>query len=75
MGLELGLGESLIIKAIAQSTGRTPQVIKTDLRKAGDLGLVAEVRRAVCRCHAAADGRLHRSNREGNKRRYSLLSL
>jgi hypothetical protein len=43
MGLELGLGESLIIKAIAQSTGRTPASIKTDLRKVGDLGLVAEV--------------------------------
>ncbi len=43
MGLELGLGETLIIKAIAQSTGRTPASIKTDLRKVGDLGLVAEV--------------------------------
>lgn len=41
-GVELGIGESLIVKAIAQSTGRTPQVIKADLRKVGDLGLVAE---------------------------------
>lgn len=30
------------MKAIAQSTGRSPQAIKTDLRKVGDLGLVAQ---------------------------------
>lgn len=43
MGVELGIGESLIVKAIAQSTARKPADIKTDLRKVGDLGLVAEV--------------------------------
>lgn len=43
MGIELGIGESLIIKAIAQSTGRKPADIKADLLKVGDLGLVAEV--------------------------------
>jgi hypothetical protein len=43
MGVELGIGESLIIKAIAQSTGRKPADIKADLKKVGDLGLVAEV--------------------------------
>lgn len=42
MGIELGIGESLIIKAIAQSTGRKPADIKADLSKIGDLGLVAE---------------------------------
>jgi DNA ligase-1 len=43
MGIELGIGESLIIKAIAQSTGRKSADIKADLLKVGDLGLVAEV--------------------------------
>jgi DNA ligase-1 len=43
MGVELGIGESLIVKAIAQSTGRSAQQIKQDLVKVGDLGLVAEV--------------------------------
>lgn len=41
MGIELGIGESLIIKAIAESTGRATTKIKEDLRKEGDLGKVA----------------------------------
>jgi len=40
-GIELGIGESLIMKAISQSTGRTLQHIKTDQNEIGDLGLVA----------------------------------
>lgn len=40
-GIELGIGESLIMKAIGESTGRTLQVIKADQQKIGDLGLVA----------------------------------
>ena len=40
-GVELGIGESLIMKAIGESTGRTLQVIKADQIKIGDLGLVA----------------------------------
>ncbi|KAH9486949.1 DNA ligase 1 [Psilocybe cubensis] len=41
VGIELGIGESLLIKAIAESTGRSLSVIKADLKKEGDLGLVA----------------------------------
>ncbi|KAF5374736.1 hypothetical protein D9758_000299 [Tetrapyrgos nigripes] len=41
IGIELGIGESLLIKAIAESTGRSLATIKSDLKKEGDLGLVA----------------------------------
>ncbi|KAG5647971.1 hypothetical protein DXG03_007005 [Asterophora parasitica] len=41
IGIELGIGESLLIKAIGESTGRSNAVIKADLQKEGDLGLVA----------------------------------
>ncbi|KAG9026834.1 hypothetical protein FRB95_008383 [Tulasnella sp. JGI-2019a] len=41
MGVELGIGESLLVKAIAESTGRKPKEVQTDLKKEGDLGLVA----------------------------------
>ncbi|KAJ5702359.1 DNA ligase 1 [Penicillium malachiteum] len=40
-GIELGIGESLIMKAIGESTGRSLTVIKTDQHEIGDLGLVA----------------------------------
>lgn len=43
MGVELGIGESLLVKAIAESTGRKPKEVQTDLKKEGDLGLVAMV--------------------------------
>ena len=42
-GIELGIGESLLIKAISESTGRKPQGVKDDLKREGDLGLVAMV--------------------------------
>ncbi|KAJ7630920.1 ATP-dependent DNA ligase [Roridomyces roridus] len=41
VGVELGIGESLLIKAIGESTGRSIATIKADLKKEGDLGLVA----------------------------------
>ncbi|KAF8807388.1 ATP-dependent DNA ligase [Phlegmacium glaucopus] len=41
VGVELGIGESLLIKAIGESTGRSTALIKADLKKEGDLGLVA----------------------------------
>ncbi|KAI1355624.1 hypothetical protein F5Y01DRAFT_269288 [Xylaria sp. FL0043] len=40
-GIELGIGESLIMKAIGETTGRSLQVIKADQKEIGDLGLVA----------------------------------
>ena len=40
-GIELGIGESLIMKAIGESTGRSLSVIKADQHEIGDLGLVA----------------------------------
>ncbi|KAF2832933.1 ATP-dependent DNA ligase [Ophiobolus disseminans] len=40
-GVELGIGESLIKKAISESTGRTLQHISSDHNEIGDLGLVA----------------------------------
>ena len=43
VGIELGIGESLLLKAIAESTGRSIATIKADLKKEGDLGLVARV--------------------------------
>lgn len=49
-GIELGIGESLLIKAIAESTGRSLATIKADLKREGDLGLVAMVRNKAGRC-------------------------
>ncbi|CAG8450582.1 15279_t:CDS:10 [Funneliformis caledonium] len=40
--VELGIGESLLIKAIAGVTGRSPQKVKDELAKVGDLGKVAK---------------------------------
>ncbi|KAF2788992.1 ATP-dependent DNA ligase [Melanomma pulvis-pyrius CBS 109.77] len=40
-GIELGIGESLIMKAVSESTGRSLQHIKADQNEVGDLGLVA----------------------------------
>ncbi|OBZ83121.1 DNA ligase 1 [Choanephora cucurbitarum] len=40
-GLELGIGESLLMKAIAQSTGRDMKQLRADYVKSGDLGTIA----------------------------------
>jgi DNA ligase 1 len=42
-GLELGIGEGLLIKAIAESAGRSVAQIKSELEKTGDLGDIAQV--------------------------------
>ena len=45
--MELGIGESLLIKAISESTGRSISTLKAELKKEGDLGLVAMVCRRI----------------------------
>eukprot|EP00731_Ephydatia_muelleri_P029245 Em0020g889a len=45
-GSELGVGESLLMKAIASATGRQLQHIKADAVEKGDLGIVAEQSRS-----------------------------
>ncbi|KAK3932515.1 DNA ligase 1 [Frankliniella fusca] len=41
-GLELGIADQFLMKAIAQTTGRTLAQIKADVQETGDLGVVAE---------------------------------
>lgn len=41
-GIELGVAETNLMKAIAQCTGRSVAQIKADVQEVGDLGIVAE---------------------------------
>jgi DNA ligase N terminus len=43
-GLELGLGESILMKAVASSTGKTLAAVKALVSKQGDLGKVVQVK-------------------------------
>lgn len=40
-GLELGVGDSLLVKAIGEATGRKKDAIEEDYEREGDLGLVS----------------------------------
>ena len=46
MGLELGIGDSLLVKAVCEATGRTKNSVQEDYQKEGDLGKVALSSRA-----------------------------
>ncbi|XP_063225753.1 DNA ligase 1 isoform X2 [Bacillus rossius redtenbacheri] len=48
-GLELGVAETTLVRAIAQCTGRTLAQVKADAAELGDLGLVAERSRSTQR--------------------------
>jgi hypothetical protein len=41
--MQLGIGDALLRKAIVNTTGRTPDAVKRDLEREGDLGTVAQV--------------------------------
>ncbi|XP_042905929.1 DNA ligase 1 isoform X2 [Parasteatoda tepidariorum] len=41
-GIELGVGDMVLMKAVAQATGRTLDKIRAEVKEKGDLGLVAE---------------------------------
>lgn len=42
VGIELGVGDALLIKSIAEVSGKTPQAIKKMYQEQGDLGTVAQ---------------------------------
>ncbi|KAL1765377.1 DNA ligase 1 isoform X1 [Sigmodon hispidus] len=48
-GLELGVGDGVLLKAVAQATGRQLESIKTEVAEKGDVGLVAENSRSTQR--------------------------
>ncbi|CAK7332181.1 unnamed protein product [Dovyalis caffra] len=45
-GVELGIGEAIIIKALAEACGRTEKEVRKQYKDMGDLGLVAKASRS-----------------------------
>ena len=41
-GVDLGLAEKLAVRAVATTTGTSPEQVSASVREAGDLGLAAE---------------------------------
>lgn len=48
-GLELGVGDSVLLKAVAQATGRQLESVRAEVAEKGDAGLVAENSRSTQR--------------------------
>ena len=48
-GIDLGIGDATLIKALAEATGRKDESIKNDYKEAGDLGSVAMASRSTQR--------------------------
>ncbi|KAM7060114.1 DNA ligase 1 [Molossus nigricans] len=48
-GLELGVGDGVLLKAVAQATGRQLDIIRAQAAEMGDVGLVAENSRSTQR--------------------------
>lgn len=46
MGLETGVGDSILVKAVTEATGRQAKDIKAEMERLGDLGSVAETSRS-----------------------------
>uniref|UniRef100_A0A8C5W824 DNA ligase n=1 Tax=Microcebus murinus TaxID=30608 RepID=A0A8C5W824_MICMU len=48
-GLELGVGDGVLLKAVAQATGRQLESVRAEVAEKGDVGLVAENSRSTQR--------------------------
>ncbi|XP_072463333.1 DNA ligase 1 isoform X2 [Notamacropus eugenii] len=48
-GLELGVGDGVLLKAVAQATGRQLEAIRAEMVEKGDVGLVVEASRSTQR--------------------------
>ncbi|OBS57171.1 hypothetical protein A6R68_11703, partial [Neotoma lepida] len=48
-GLELGVGDGVLLKAVAQATGRQLEAVRAEVAEKGDVGLVAESSRSTQR--------------------------
>jgi DNA ligase-1 len=46
-GLELGIGDSLLVKAVCEATGRKKDAVEEDYQREGDLGMELGVLRIV----------------------------